>query len=65
MVDSFIKRSDKVIMIVEDNTFDFLVRDRLKKECEESREGWVGGRAAALPLQVVGEWCGGRAAAPP
>ena len=23
------------MMIVEDNTFDFLVRDRLKKECEE------------------------------
>ena len=34
-VDSVNSRSDKVMMIVEDKTFDFLVRDRLKKECEE------------------------------
>ena len=31
----FYKRHVKVMMIVEDNTFDFLVRDHLKKMCEE------------------------------
>ena len=34
-VDSIHKRFDKVMVIVEDNTFDFKVRDRLKKEWEE------------------------------